>query len=208
MLPEGFVRVTWNWTGAGLPRGASTVFVVENAADQDGATIVGNISDALVGSTLMANITDDVRITGWVIKHGPDETGPIFESSVIVAGTQVAASAAPNTSFLIRKSTTLGGRRGRGRMYLPGVPETNVDDAGLLAGAAVSAINTDLGAFLINMTTEGLPLMLEHFPKTEWVLNENQQPRRVPVAGTVPNPTQVVGLTVDPTVATQRRRLR
>lgn len=69
------------------------------------------------------------------------------------AGTASAAVyASPAVAHVVTKNTGLLGRSQRGRIYFPGVPEADVDEGGILAGARVNAVTAafeDLRADLI-----------------------------------------------------------
>lgn len=208
MLPdEGWARVTLGWTGTGIPNGAASVFCVQRPVETPIEDVATEFGTALVASTLMAHLTNDVAITSITVKLGPDETGPMHVESVSIPGTQNVTMQTPNTCYLVRKSTASGGRRGSGRWFIPGVPEASVEDNGNLGAGIAAAIQTDLTALLNNMVGSELPLALEHFDETVWEL-DNGQPRRIPVPDTAPDPTLLTALTIDPRVATQRRRLR
>lgn len=70
----------------------------------------------------------------------------------------------PNTCFLIRKSSVLVAGQRTGRMYLPGVPESAVDENGVIAGATVTAITGGVTDFLTGMNASGVgELVLVHF---------------------------------------------
>lgn len=102
------------------------------------------------------------------------------------------ASALPNnTAVLVRKVTAAGGRRGRGRMYIPGIVEGDVDAAGGINNTPRAAWQTAIDAMFTNLV--GLPsidaLALLH--------------------DTAPfGPNDITSLEVQLKVATQRRRMR
>jgi hypothetical protein len=100
-----------------------------------------------------------------------------------------------NSAHLIRKNTSLGGRRNRGRMYLPGVSEANVSNTGVLAPARVAQINTALSNWraALEANTGILYMVILHGTS----LNSP-----------TPTPTPVTSLACQPVIATQRRRLR
>lgn len=58
----------------------------------------------------------------------------------------------PNTSVLITKRTALGGRKGRGRMFLPGVRETMVGGRGEISPTDVTAITDDVQNWVDELT--------------------------------------------------------
>lgn len=112
-------------------------------------------------------------------------------SASLVNGTAGAGPLAPNSGVLIRKLTALGGRRQRGRMYIPGTPEGSVSAAGFLTGAYLTTVTT--GADPIRT---GLRNTAE---VEEVVLLHNVAPF---------TPTTITSLEGQTKIATQRRRLR
>ncbi len=100
-----------------------------------------------------------------------------------------------NCAFLLHKRSGLGGRKNRGRMYLPGVNEALVDDKGLMSTTAINGVNAAAAATLADIIAiEGVERMV--------ILHT--QP--LGPVGTVPTP--VTTLLLDPVLGTQRRRLR
>lgn len=103
----------------------------------------------------------------------------------------------PNVAYLIRKRTDLGGRRGRGRFYMPCVSESTVDAVGNVSTTAQTNIQTALDDWMTALTdTIGSRL----YPPV--VLHRSEG------IGTEPPPTPITRFTIDSKVATQRRRLR
>lgn len=106
-------------------------------------------------------------------------------------GVQAGSAVPPNTAHLVRKLTAGGGRRNRGRMFIPGVSEANVNAVGDLSAGAQTALNTAADQMLANLlaTSQIIDVVLFHesSPFT---------------------PTSITDLQVQPRVATQRRRLR
>jgi hypothetical protein len=128
-----------------------------------------------------------VRVT-FVNSSGPH----IGESLVADAGTAGANATLPvNTAFLVRKETSLGGRHGRGRMYLPPAfaSEAQVTQAGILDSTLAATMQTKLTGALTGMGAENLRAVLLHSD---------------PLVD--PSPISALGLQL--LVATQRRRLR
>ncbi len=107
------------------------------------------------------------------------------------------ADAAPlpqNCTYLIQKRSGLGGRRRRGRLYLPPPPEGAVGPTGLLTAGELGLMQTAMTNWLAAMNTSpGIEDMV--------ILHSTG------ISGT-PAPTPVNQLVVSPTIATQRRRLR
>jgi hypothetical protein len=100
-----------------------------------------------------------------------------------------------NSSWLVHKSTGFGGRRNKGRMYVPGVFESSVNDIGQVDGTAISDWNGSLATFRTAiLAVAGVSaLSLLHTPSDD---------------DPTPTGTDVTALTMDSVIATQRRRLR
>jgi hypothetical protein len=112
----------------------------------------------------------------------------VFTSSdPAVGGTGGSPGASSQVAYLIRKITNLGGRRNRGRWFLPGVVEGEVNSGGFLDSGIVVALETACDDFAAAL---GL------LDATVYLLHSDGGP-----------PTEVTSYQVAPQVATQRRRL-
>jgi hypothetical protein len=123
----------------------------------------------------------------------------VYLASTPIACTQENMALPQNSATLVHKRTSLGGARGRGRLYVPGVPEGEVSPTGILVAAWRTTLGASFTSFLaaIEAAIPG--------PNTGMVLLH--QSVGTPPPG-FPPPTIVTALTVDPRIATQRRRLR
>lgn len=120
------------------------------------------------------------------------DTGPLIGQFLNnVVGTIASPSLPPNCSALVRKVTTAGGRRNRGRAYVPlcFTGEGFVDQAGFITPATITAMNTKFNLMLSDLNTAGYQPVLFH----------TQPPY---------TPTPVSSLVLQAQIATQRRRLR
>lgn len=206
-IPVGFAQVTHEFSGINVPTGAAVVYGVSNVPADSAAAIAAGI-DPLFAQFVIDCCSPDVTLETTKVKLGPDATGASAEfSGEGGTGGNGTTSLSPGSALLFTKNTALGGRRGRGRMYLPGVAEVVVNDAGGLEAGAALQFQTAADALLQDLETAGWPMFLLHSPPTEWQI-VNGQSRRIEVAGSVPAPTEVTSLTVSSTIATQRRRLR
>lgn len=113
---------------------------------------------------------------------------PVVERAVEYIGLGGGNMTPINNAFIVKKSTGLGGRRFRGRNYLPGVSENAVDNSGLLEAGVANGINTNVQDMRTAMTAQGCEMALLH-QSAPW------------------NPTAVVTALCEPVIATQRRRL-
>ena len=164
------------------------------------------IATGIVGAfaspgSLFTRISSAVTMTGCRVSVGQDGGEDLIGFSPFnVACTGAAATVTPNVAALIHKRTARGGRRGRGRMFLPwAIVETQVDNAGVLDPAQNTSLQTAATAFFDALAAGGEPMYLLHGPGVE---KEGEPPPPPP-----PPPTIVVSLDVDRIVSTQRRRL-
>ena len=137
-------------------------------------------------------VSSSVTLNGGYVLWGQDGGDLRIDSTIAVqAGTGGATNLPPNTALLVRKLTGLGGRRNRGRMFIPGVPNTNVTSAGAIGGATLPTYQTaiDAARTAVVATAEVTAVALFH--------------DSAPFA-----PTTITTLEAQALVATQRRRLR
>lgn len=191
-IPTGYGQLNMKFTGSAIPTGA------EMTVGFDHTGFVGDPSDAADSfqTDLVAAAVDDmycntVEMSSLLVKFGPNDTGPSFEKSVSLVGNQNTSSAGPNVTVLLQKITAFGGRAGRGRMYLPGIPENSIENDGLLATSYFTAWDEVWDAFRIATAASDLPLSLLHSADSP-----------------ISVPTPITRINLDPKTATQRRRLR
>lgn len=119
-------------------------------------------------------------------------------------GTVSHASLPSNCAVLGKKLTGVGGRRNRGRIYLPWfVAEGNVDETGGIDSGVISDIQTGVTAWLgaINAVTNADMVIANRTYDRAW----NVPGRRLVSTETSGN--QVTAITIERTIATQRRRM-
>lgn len=206
-IPSGYGQVSVEYSGPGAPTGAVNVFGIADPGSTTPAAIAATVR-SIWGTRIMPNLTDDVVLSKVRVKLGPDDTGAFGEVSAATGGSLAVTSLTPNTAFLVNKGTELGGRRGRGRMFIPGVAEGDADDSGTVLGSRLAALNTALTQTLDDLALNSIAMYLLHSPATVWVLNSDGQPRRQPLDLPIPDPDLVLSLSAAAKVATQRRRLR
>jgi len=121
-------------------------------------------------------------------------------SALSGAGASTDAPAPQNCAILVQKRTGVGGRRGRGRLYLQSPLEASVDANGTLVSSYHSALQTMANTWLSDLAgiADGLGGM--HLLHSTTLA--------IPDPVDLPVPYQVTTLVVDPIIATQRRRLR
>lgn len=185
-IPEGYAQANFIFSGAALPNGAQITLGV------DLGSLVGTPSSLAQliyddFSVVIANLAGSVALTELLLKIGPSETGPTGTASGSLVGGG-ADTVAPNTAFLVSKHTGIGGRRGRGRWFLPGVSAGDVNNAGEVNGAQITAMDADLVTFHAALISDGfIPVLLHTGPMV---------------------PSAITSFETQAFVATQRRRLR
>lgn len=194
IIPAGFAQVNLIFGGTSLPNGAQITFGVEmtDPVAFSPSSVANDVRTAWDACGIEAQLVNTQSMTGILVKFGPNSTGPSGLFPGAGAGTAATVGVTPNTSILVAKQTESGGRAGRGRFYLPGIPEANVDAAGVIAGATLTAIQGAMTDFLGKLDVADVPMKLLHAEGTS-VITE---------------PLDVTSLVVSNRVATQRRRLR
>lgn len=192
LIPSEFAQVNLIFGGPGIPLGAQMTFGVANPEDLDPYGIATLVDAAYNDAEVYDSQSVQARLTGILVKKGPNATGASALLGVDRQGTAAGACIPPNTAVLVGKTTDFGGRRGRGRMYFPCVAESNVEDDGTLASAFLTSTQTRFGAFRNELVSVLLPPFLLH--------SEGDS--------SIPAPYEINGFVVSSKVATQRRRLR
>lgn len=188
MIPAGYGEIVVAHTGGGIVGEGIWTIGFDNNAGSTAAEIAEDIDNGLVALDYMDCLSSSVTVSEVRVKLGPDATGPLAVRSLGYAGTIGGNAAPPNVAALVHKVTPLGGRQGRGRLFVPGLSETALGNGGSFDIGVRSLLQTFMTAFGNLMTLGSLPLMLLH--------------------GDALTPTAISNLDVDSTLATQRRRLR
>lgn len=186
-IPIGFGQVTHLFTGLNVPTGAACTYGFINTGPLTAIARAELAHDAW-GDTILTSQSDDIILTSTIVKLGPDATGTAAEWNDPRAGSIVATPAPPNVTFLVRKVTQLGGREGRGRMYIPGIDEVEVDPGGAISSTRRNGMQTQADALMTRLAANNMEMYLLHNSATP--------------------PTAIDELQVAGRVATQRRRLR
>lgn len=122
------------------------------------------------------------------VTDGPNIRFDVNQSS---PGEGVTTAQPSNCAYLFHKSTNLGGRAGRGRMYVPGVAGGGVSGNGVITEGVLLSVQNAIDEFYT------LVLLIEDIENA--VLFHS---------GETPDPSPITSLACDPVIATQRRRMR
>lgn len=189
IIPVGFSSLSVEFVGPGVPTGAAITFGV----NQDVLlTTVAQIGQAFAVAWDNANVKSlydqSATVNNVHVKMGPNDVGPSGDRACDFQGTAVGEVGYPGVSALITKATALGGRKNRGRFFLPGITEADVAIGGALESSFLSACDIVMTNFFTELGDGGIPMVILHNDATA--------------------PTDVTALLVNSQSATQRRRNR
>lgn len=188
IIPSGYAQVNVKMTGSALPLGAEWTFGVRNSTDLPASTIASRVISQGVTSSIKNLFATESTLASVVVKLGPNATGASAEVGWNLAGNLSSGAGNPSSSLLVSKITEMGGRHGKGRLFLPALPEAYILPGGAIDGALVVAAQTIVSGFLSGLAAQDIPMVLLHADAT--------------------SPTNVSFLTVQARVSNQRRRNR
>lgn len=171
----------------------------------DGSGLISDPPEvgAIIGSYWADFIDDlvssDVTCTGVKLTIGQDAADNLVVFVPLnIAGGSPSARLPQNCALLVDKSTQLGGRKGRGRFFIPGVlAESEVSSVGVIDSTYLAGIQIACNQVL-NAHNDGI----NPDPPVPMVLLHNADGADTPV------PTPITLLTAQQLISTQRRRLR
>lgn len=179
-----FMQATCIFSGVGLPEGAVTTLGMTAEATPEGRQEIADFLGTFHEDNFGINSTLDTV----EFKVGPEATGPTFIVPVGATGLVTGEGAGPEVACLIHKRAASVSGRLHGRMYWPGLGESQVDSAGRLTSGSLSALQTAVGDLYDNIT--GVVSQLFIFSSVS------------------SDPRTVTSLEVDSLTGTQRERKR
>lgn len=201
VIPSGYAECSLSLRNSGDPDAWYVTFGVD-ARDQltdpqDLATRIGLTFMDYFGARF-SNTTSSETLT-LRLGNGNGSTVP-YVAPVIVGGGSSAAMLPQNCALLVDKLTSLPGRKGRGRMFIPNIlREGSVNDVGVLDSTFFGEVTNSCQGFLAalrdgtdSMDGQEAPMVLLH--------------NGTGSAGTLP--TLVTSFQPQNVISTQRRRLR
>lgn len=191
-IPAGFAQANFRFGGPAVPTGAEMTMGLDIALWGSSPTALATALAADWTTAVMAGLqTNKIGLTQIEVKFGPTATGPSGIWAGSINGTKTGDGAPPATCALISKLTAFGGRSGKGRWYLPGLAESDINNSGQLENAFITGANVALLAFLNAVEARDVTLVILHNPGSPLTI-----------------PTPIDALIVQQQVATQRRRNR
>lgn len=201
VIPQDFAQVIYSLRFDTDPQLQAVTFGVgiDTGTPPTDATALAVTMSALFNTHLMPPMWSGITHVNTEVKwqNAATPAPPVIGATPsATAGGNSASTVLPqNSAFLVHKRTPYAGHRGRGRIYIPGVPEAAVDNVGNVGSATLSAWNTPLASFVAAVTAESTLTGLVVLHSTS-------------IHSTTPAPYYITSLSMDPLLATQRRRLR
>lgn len=221
-IPAGYGIASWGFATAGDPERMYCTMGIHPVSGPFDSTHLNRMETAwrIATGPLTRQVTPYalVELTARMTADGGGTS--VFSKAANSPGGMADTAMAPNCAVIIEKRTALGGRRGTGRMFVPGVPQGDDDSDGRLASSRITGWNTAFAAFLTALLAapSGSGAAAEK-PLTPYLFHGNTTTTtRTRSGGTTtvttvegaagPAPTEITGFQVDPVIGTQRRRLR
>jgi hypothetical protein len=200
IIPVGFAQVTLPLLHVSQSREAVVTFGVNWDESGTGPDVCDAIMQTWIDE--IGDRVDEGCVQGPVRAAigGPDNENLQVEGTLTYGSPGTASKLPSNVSLLVRKITDRGGRRGRGRMYVPWLlNESDVNDVGVIDGTYRSSLQVSFDNWL-DLLSSGPP-----GSSTPMQILHSTDPDQSTLPG---SPNTVTSLVVDQLVATQRRRLR
>lgn len=195
LIPVGYGEGVWIFRGPGATKNCTMTMGFHDGSVSTAGTVAGDLYDA-VNSGVSDNLCEATSmVVGWQLLGTDftymDDSGPILGSyRVTTTGTKSGSPLPTNCAFLASKGTATGGRKGRGRWFIPPfmLGESGVDGNGIIDSGILPTLQGYLDAVMAQFVTLDLHPVLLHS-----------------TAGT---PAPITALTLQSQLATQRRRMR
>lgn len=193
IIPVGFAQVSLPMQHELLARPAFITYGIDVSGAGGDYVAVADDQVQVFGIAWADSLDTQVTVGPAMLRVGQDGGPPVqVVGTETTTGLEAGAMPPPSVSLLVKKQTNLGGRRGRGRVYIPWVTqEAAINDVGNLDGASLTARQASATAWFTGIDAS-----------TPYVLLHDDDG-----LGVEPPPTAVVGLSVSQLVANQRRRL-
>ena len=199
-IPPGFGLAAWRFALAGDPQEMVTTCGV-SLGDAQGAfaEAANNCFRAFSQEFPAAQLDADWTVLGvrlWVGQDG-GATVPYDSTEAGYTGNASGGGPVQNTAVLVKKSTARPGRHGRGRFYWPpfGLSVAGYSPAGMLASGTLADYQDRFSQMYSNMFAGNSGGMT--FAVGPQLFHSNDLA-----------PDDITAFTVQPQLATQRRRLR
>lgn len=193
IIPPGYAQAAFRWRLTGDLEQMICTLGFNPLPTEDAPFLATALFAAATSSGsawAASNTCTGYAIQGVTVTKMEDDGPVVAEHNQVINGTATGATLPNNCAILVQKRTALGGRRHRGRMYVPpfNVGETSVNGLGGLP-ESVAEIQTEYNNLMSAFVAIDLRPVILHS-----------------LSGVLPTPVQQ--FVVSDRIATQRRRLR
>lgn len=189
VIPDGFGEATLNLDFVFGPSNPMAIVFGYDFLGSPGpsahASSIRGFFETVMGNTI--GLTNNLLLVSVTTLENPGGVSGVSSSGFV--GNDTSAAMPPQVAVLIRKTSNTGGRRGRGRMYVPGLAQSASLEGGYLVAATQANWQQRFDTFLSSLAAADLPMVILH--------ND--------IAFI---PSGVTTLSVQNILATQRRRIR
>lgn len=114
--------------------------------------------------SLLSYLDTNVQITQVTARIGVADDEPVIGTWTQKARGLLSLGSVPvNNALLVHKRTSRGGRRGRGRLFMPWtLDKDSVNEVGLVETNALSARQTAFNKWMTELGTQSSPMVLLH----------------------------------------------
>ena len=193
VIPAGYARVTQFFSVPGTAGPAMVTFGCHPGNGDNPNDLASDIRGFFV-ARLGPTITNTTFIDQTSVLYNDAGTFLVGQATGLDNGSLSGAALPPQNAIIAKKLTGLAGRRFRGRWYIPGLQESDVDEKGFISSTRRASLDTAVGNIVSDLIarTPTSPMVLLHAPGQS----------------ATPSPTVVNATIVEQLIATQRRRLR
>lgn len=197
LIPSQYGNAVFSWTVSGKANPITVGLGYQVNASSAAADIADALYDTATGTDgpcKASVMLDSYTFNGITVRQ--NDAGTMVEAassgSAVVGTISSTAGQTINSSFLVRKSTGLVGRKHRGRMYFPIMmtTEASIDIRGNILDATYPTLATAFAAWFIAMAGDSAL----YFPAL--------------LHSEILDPDIITGFALQQTIATQRRRMR
>jgi hypothetical protein len=199
IIPPGYALCSCQITHQSASRPAFITFGVKNELGSPMLLADGVFTSITRSGSIVAQMDQNVTVGPVTTREGISGGEPIVDvSGSGVPGQQTLTTLPSNCALLMHKRTARGGRRGRGRMFIPWcLNEPSVEENGQLTDLAMTAFTNVANTFLSALSEGQTPMYILH--------NTSEPGTDHPTSAG--SPDLVTVLSVDRLIGTQRRRL-
>lgn len=199
LIPVGYAQVILPMRHALLARPAAITYGINvTAAAGDYVTAADDQVLAFINNWT-SELDSQCTVGPATLRVGQDGGDPLaVEGSVTDVGEEAAAMSPPNCNLLVKKQSALGGRRGRGRCFIPWVLQDGaVSDVGQIDSTSLAVRQANADGWLADLSAGSTGT----YASPMYILHDSRG------AGTEPAPSLVTALTCPSLIAVQNRRI-